>query len=360
MERLIEIFYVLMPQGKHIPYFYKSIIKESGVVKELLKMEKKGFTINPEYLLVGEGLLRENYRKSQDIKFKDLYKKYLFKVKCNLIENQFQFVYDYLSIKTGRIMSNLQLFPKKGVENVFEPRKLFIAPEDYFLVSFDYNQIEFRLQAEFINRQNPNALMPTLFKQNLQFDIHSQMAQYLGGPQFRQAAKIINHSILYGSGLKNLQDQGAKLGLTPEKITHYFQKFKNDFLGFYNWKKTTKELFKQQAYVLNLFNMPVFGKGEYQNFNHLVQSSCAMLLKSMLSFIGPKIEKKKSYMQFIIHDEIQFCIHKEELSIIEKIKKIMERKNTLAIPLKVNVNWGKNWGELKPWKEVSVMSADDE
>ena len=59
-----------------------------------------------------------------------------------------------------------------------------------------------------------------------------------------------------------------------------------------------------------------------------------------------KREKARSKMLLQVHDELLFEIPDEEKNAIPSmVKKEMEEVYTLAVPLKVDINMGKNWGE---------------
>ena len=105
---------------------------------------------------------------------------------------------------TGRLSStepNLQNIPREGSgANI---RQLFIAPPGFLLVVCDYDQIELRVFAHFL--QDP--VMMGIFQEGL--DIHAETAAFiLGKPagalsheERNTAGKTINFAISYGAGL---------------------------------------------------------------------------------------------------------------------------------------------------------------
>ena len=262
------------------------------------------------------------------------------------------FVFDQISCKTGRVLSGFQTTSR-------EKRHQYIAPSDFALVIFDYNQIEFRLLAEFMLReqkQRPFSFLVESFLTNETFDIHSTLANWLEKqsttPNLRQLCKIVNHAILYGSSLQGLLRHKSLAKIDKNLISIIYNLFNEKLSGIKLWKDKIDNDITNQNFITNLYGLKFYAKSpNYKLHNYLIQSSCASLLKEKLVRINKYLKKGnfKSYIQFIIHDEIQFCIHKEEKFLIGVIRAILEQ-NTLAIPLKVNVNYGKSWGKLKLWK----------
>jgi DNA polymerase-1 len=62
------------------------------------------------------------------------------------------------------------------------------------------------------------------------------------------------------------------------------------------------------------------------------------------------LKQKKLNAKLIIqiHDELIFDVPGEELDQVEAlVKKHMEEAIALKVPIRVNIAYGKNWGELK-------------
>ena len=79
-----------------------------------------------------------------------------------------------------------------------------------------------------------------------------------------------------------------------------------------------------------------------------IQGTAADLIKFAMTNNHRRIksENYKSKMILQIHDELLFECPKEEVDIIaEIVKHEMETAVTLAVPLKVDWNYGKDWFE---------------
>ena len=60
-----------------------------------------------------------------------------------------------------------------------------------------------------------------------------------------------------------------------------------------------------------------------------------------------KTKNLKAAMLLSVHDELVFEVPPEELDAVKSlVKEIMEEVWDLKVPLKVNVEYGKNWAEI--------------
>ena len=82
--------------------------------------------------------------------------------------------------------------------------------------------------------------------------------------------------------------------------------------------------------------------------NTLFQGSAADLIKMAMNKIMDTIVNKDAKLLLQIHDELIFEV-KDEFSggFAKEAQEIMENIYKLKVPLKVSVEIGKNWGELK-------------
>jgi DNA polymerase-1 len=82
--------------------------------------------------------------------------------------------------------------------------------------------------------------------------------------------------------------------------------------------------------------------------NTPIQGTAADLIKRAMINIHGRLKREAagSKMLLQVHDELLFEIPKEEMHTIPSmVKKEMEEVYTLAVPLKVDINMGRNWGE---------------
>ena len=109
-----------------------------------------------------------------------------------------------------------------------------------------------------------------------------------------------------------------------------------------NRKRTIEEL--------NNKNYMIRSMGERMALNTPIQGSSADILKKAMIEIHNEFNNLnlKSKMLIQVHDELVFNVLEEEKEkVIEIVTTIMENTYKLSVPLKVEINYGKNWYEAK-------------
>jgi len=118
---------------------------------------------------------------------------------------------------------------------------------------------------------------------------------------------------------------------------------------------------RSSGYVTTLFNRRRYipeiktgGMREQQQaeriaINTPVQGSAADLIKIAMINIHRKMKRNnfKSLMTLQVHDELVFEVPEDELDKMKKlVKEEMEGAVRLSVPVKVSVQYGKNWLEM--------------
>jgi len=264
---------------------------------------------------------------------------------------------------TGRLSSsspNLQSIPAKG-EFSYLLRKAFIPSfEAGYILSADYSQIELRILAHLSGDEN----LMEAFKKDL--DIHSFTAGLLFGietkevtQEQRDLAKRINFSVVYGMGAYGLSKE---LKITPFEaqnfIDDYFARYSkvkeyiDKVLAFAQNNGFVETILgrRRQMPEINSQNTALREFARRQAINAPIQGSCADLIKKAMVSISNELEKRKlkTKLTIQIHDELIFDIPKEELEEVKLfVKEHMEQSIKLDVAVKVNINYGENWGEVK-------------
>jgi DNA polymerase-1 len=263
---------------------------------------------------------------------------------------------------TGRLSSsnpNLQNIPVRTEEGR-EIRRAFVASEDNYILSADYSQIELRILAHLSKDER---LCEAFMKEK---DIHASAAALLFGvpiekvtKEQRRTAKTMNYSIVYGISANSLAKELSISKKEAKKlIDNYFIKYKGVKAYF---DKTIEEalalgyvctIMGRRRYVPFLLSENrierEFGKRAAQNAT--VQGSSADLIKVAMIKIADYLKKtkKKTKMLLSVHDELVFEVPQAELEEVTfQIKNIMETAIELSVPIKVDLNWGRNWLEAK-------------
>jgi len=268
---------------------------------------------------------------------------------------------------TGRLSSsdpNLQNIPAR-TEDGKKIRKLFVAEKDHVLVSADYSQIELRILAHY----SSDPRLQEAFHSGE--DIHAAVAAQVANvnldqvtDSMRKAAKTINFGIIYGQGAKKLAES---LGITKAQaeqfIAEYFKtyprvrSFKQAVIGSCRRNGYVSTILGRRRYIpaINDPDGPDRWEAERMAVNTSVQGSAADVLKLAMLEIFSKIESKvlDARMLLQIHDELVFEV--PELSADSAciaIKQLMENAVPLSVPLIVDTETGKSWGDMKIWGPV--------
>ena len=262
---------------------------------------------------------------------------------------------------TGRLSSNnpnLQNIPIRTangqkIRRAFIPRGI-----DYILMAADYSQIELRVIASISNEKN----MIDAFVNNQ--DIHTMTASkiYNVDPENvtreqRGNAKTVNFGIIYGVSAFGLSQQ-TDLNRSESKvmIDNYFlnypglKKYMSDQIDFARNNGYVETIMGRRRYLQNINsqNNMLRSSSERNAINAPIQGSAADIIKIAMININSELKKQslKSKMLLQVHDELVFDVHKSEKDQIKDIvKTTMESAVKLKVPLKIDLEFGKNWLE---------------
>jgi DNA polymerase-1 len=170
----------------------------------------------------------------------------------------------------------------------------------------------------------------------------------------RSSAKTVNFGILYGMGAFSLsKDLEISVDEAQKFIDSYFERYE----GVKKFIDSTLEKARKDGYVTTILgrrrdipeisspNIQVKGFAERAAMNTPVQGSAADIIK--LAMLGCSRELKNAVMILQVHDELIFSCRKKDVSHASgEIRKRMESVMELKVPLKVDVEWGKNWLEM--------------
>ena len=237
--------------------------------------------------------------------------------------------------------------------------------------AFDYSQQEPRIVVHYANLMGLRGAQDAVdaFQQD-DADFHQIVADMAGIP--RKQAKNINLGLFYSMGVTKLSDS---LGLTLEEGKELFAQY-HDRVPFVKElsERAVQRASKQGSIRTLLGRRCRFDKWEPAQFgtrkimdhktayaehgnaikrafthkamNRLIQGSAADMTKKAMQMLYD--EGIVPHIQ--VHDELDFSIESPEQ--IEKIKDIMESCVELAVPVKVDVDLGPNWGDAKEIEKV--------
>jgi len=255
---------------------------------------------------------------------------------------------------TGRLSSsepNLQNIPIRS-QLGGQIREAFIAPRGRVLIGADYSQIELRLMAHIANDRG----LIEAFERDE--DIHGRTAATIFGvslrnvsAQQRDIAKRINFGLAYGMSSYGL----AQWARIPRKDADQFiQSYFASYPGVKAYMERTIRQAQEQGYVESLMGRRrYFGKldsrSQREAINMPIQGSAADLMKLAMIRLHEQVQsgKLKADMLLQIHDELIFEADEDQAEASAKIiQQTMEGVMKLAVPLKVVVKVGRNWGEV--------------
>jgi DNA polymerase-1 len=196
-------------------------------------------------------------------------------------------------------------------------------------------------------------------------DIHIATAAAINGvplnevtKEMRRAAKEINFGVLYGMGTYGLS---WRADISHAQAKEFIQKYFEQFSGVKQYIDQTIEftkkegfsetLFGRRRYIpeLNSHNFQMRSAGERMAINHPIQGTAADLIKMAMIEVKKKIKNNPDVRLILqVHDELVLEVKKGEEEKIEQIvKETMEGVVKLRVPVKVEVNTGHSWGEMK-------------
>jgi DNA polymerase-1 len=266
---------------------------------------------------------------------------------------------------TGRLSSNdpnMQNIPVR-TELGGLVRSAFVARDigpDPWLLAADYSQIELRILAHVC--QDPN-LLDAFHRDE---DIHASTASQVFGvpldgvtPEMRRRAKVFNFGVLYGLtdfGLS--QREGISRGDAAQFIQTYFQKYERvrqwqvDVVAETRRLGYAETLAGRRRYIpeINSSNYQARAAAERMAVNMPTQGTASDIIKIAMNRIDAELRERglRSKMLLQVHDELIFEGPASELDALrEMVLRVMPASLSLAVPLKVDVKVGRNWGEME-------------
>ncbi|MFH1405190.1 MAG: DNA polymerase I [Patescibacteria group bacterium] len=267
---------------------------------------------------------------------------------------------------TGRLSSsdpNLQNIPIK-TELGRKIRKAFVAGKGKVLVCADYSQIELRLVAVLAKDQ----AFIKAFKEGA--DIHTRTASEVFGveedkvtKEQRRAAKAINFGIIYGMGPRALgRATDMSMSEAKEFIDKYFQihhavrdyldgtKIKAHDEGFVQTLLGRRRYFPE----INSGVQMLVAQAERMAINMPVQGTAADIMKMAMISVQGWLEHSDWPAKLLlqVHDELVLEVNKDAVDGVARgVQELMQSVVSLEVPLVVDVEVGKNWGDLHDWQE---------
>ena len=264
---------------------------------------------------------------------------------------------------TGRLSCrdpNLQNIPVRN-EAGRRIRSAFTAPEGKVLISADYSQIELVVLAHLSGDKN---MSQSFIDGN---DVHKATAALIYGvvpdevtPEMRRTAKTINFGVIYGmSAFRLARDLGISRTQASQFIENYFAQYSSVDAFIKDTIKKAEEtgwvetLFGRRRPIMNINSRNKLEKAAAERIavNTPVQGSAADIVKTAMLAVSDALKTSASpaHLLLQVHDELIFECPDDKATIdttIALIKDKMENAVKLNVPLRVSIEYGKNWGEF--------------
>jgi DNA polymerase I len=260
---------------------------------------------------------------------------------------------------TGRLSSrepNLQNIPVRAEEGR-RIREAFIAKPGSLLISADYSQIELVVLAHLSEDKN----LTSAFLENK--DVHARTAALVFGinesdinSEQRRMAKVINFGVIYGMSAFRLANE---LNISRSDAANFINAYFNTYSGVRDFIESTIKRTEKCGYVttisghrryiptINSRNKTEKAAAERIAVNTPIQGSAADIVKTAMISLDKRLTSTKSKARILlqVHDELILeCPEKDADKSAKIVKEAMEQAVTLRIPLRVNIETGKNWG----------------
>jgi DNA polymerase-1 len=249
------------------------------------------------------------------------------------------------------------------VKNKAGLRTLFIAPEGYSWMSYDYSAMEFRIAAIYANE--------TVWIDAIKAgqDIHMTTAKTIFHTEdeaSRTRIKKINFGTLYGMGLNTI---AKEIGITLAEARRIYTKWLETLPNLASWLQRTDMEARTKGIVFTMFGRPrnlvkylsspdpgLRDFGRRCAINSPVQGLgadvCRVdLYKIMLEIRNNKDFRENCILANTVHDECNFFVRdeyrKEADTIIRKIMTVQLPDWPIALDVEGSI--GQSWGAMVPF-----------
>jgi len=264
--------------------------------------------------------------------------------------------------RTGRLSSdrpNLHNIPVRTDEGR-RFREVFVASPGSMLLVADYNQVELRVIAHLA--RDPGLV--SAFAEGR--DIHSTTASAVFGvdaggvtPAMRAKAKMVSYGLAYGMEAYGL---AQRLSIGVDEAAAILEQYFIAFPAVRAYMEGTVAEARRRGYTeteqgrrrylpeLASDNFRVRQAAERQAMNAGIQGLAADIFKIALVRLDETLERSglTSRVVLQVHDEVLVEAPEAEHEEVERLTlDAMHHAYPLAVPLEVNIAWGRTWADAK-------------
>jgi uracil-DNA glycosylase family 4 len=279
---------------------------------------------------------------------------------------------------SGRLASrdpNLQNLPRddnvgKVLEEATAIKRTFAADIGYRFLQADFGQIELRVLA--MKSKDPNLI--DIFKQGL--DVHRAVAARVYGVPLEQVtkgqrscAKNVVFGVNYGMSEESLIYKFVQAGNTEAEAKEFLRYHKQTFSVVWDWVEEQRQIVQKDK-IQETF----FGRRRHYQWvdNHMLRVASNYPIQSeasdftLFSIVRTARALRElgydAYPLLTVHDSIIFQVLEEQLwDVADVVKHLMEGLDFsyINVPIKVDLEAGLNWGELRKIDLDQRVYVDD-
>ncbi len=245
-------------------------------------------------------------------------------------------------------------------------RRAFIAPPGHVLMSVDFSQLGLFVLAHLT--KDPALVEPLRSRADLHrltaAAVLEKSAEQLSYDE-RQLGKVINFATFAGQGASAL---GLQLGITPAQAKEYVARFDRHYAQVRAFQDEQLRLAKVQGYVVTLAGRkwPI---GGLESLDPMLRSYaerlarrathegsvCDVARRALLDVdVALRKEGLATRPLLQVLDEILFEVPEAELPRAAALcAQTMRQAFTLEVPLRVGVEVGPSWAQLRPFEPVA-------
>jgi hypothetical protein len=214
-------------------------------------------------------------------------------------------IYDPFKSKTGRLVTKKGSFP---ILTLSKERRKDIYPENDLFLSLDYNSFEARVLLALSGEKQP------------EIDIHDWNCINIFNGEEREKAKKDFFAWLYNPEAKN------------EKLEKIYK------------KEVVLDKYYNKFFVSTPYKLTIPANSHYA-LSYLIQSTASYLFYEQIAKVNNLLRNKKTFISFMIHDNLILDLDKKDKSAIKEIVDIFSetRYGRFLATIKV----GKNFGEMR-------------
>jgi DNA polymerase I-like protein with 3'-5' exonuclease and polymerase domains len=269
--------------------------------------------------------------------------------------------------KTGRLSylnPNLQQVPPKI-------RRAFLPDEGQIFIQFDYKQIEFLVML-YLSGQFE------LLRRGLSgHDFHTMAAQHFFNiqnvsKQQRKEVKPFNFGIIYGKGTASTAEE---LELPEKEVDIMYKKWFEMVPGLIPLRRHLVRTVREEGFYQSLHGWRRYFSDEERKHTHYksteteiyntpIQSTAGLHTREAIVWLWKELKNASAEARLVltVHDSgLCSCPPEDARRVVECIQDVVTQPCKVlpgpevgmpdGIRFPIDIEWGENWEEMKPWKE---------